>query len=117
MPIEVTIRSDEITKRTQDYVKFRGEEIVSEFSGVEHVHITLDKVKHMYNVHAFVQGKNHIRIEAEEEVDNINTAIDQAMEKLNRQLRKIWDKSHDHKTVMKHVEKHRGEIPADEVSE
>ena len=48
-------------------------------------------------------------IETAAENDNINTAIESAIDKLSRQLRKLRDKVQDHKVVMKHVESHRGE--------
>jgi ribosomal subunit interface protein len=109
MPIEVTVRNDEITKSTQDYVNGRAEEIMAEFTRVEHIHVTLNKEHHQFIVHIFVQAKNHIRLEAEEENDNINTAIEGAIAKVSKQLRKLRDKVQDHKVVMKHVENHRGE--------
>ena len=109
MSIEVTVRNDDIAKSTQDYVKTKAEEIMAEFTRVEHVHATLNKEHHDFIVHVFVQAKNHIRVEAEEEADNINTAIESAIDKVSKQLRKLRDKVQDHKVVMKHVESHRGE--------
>lgn len=109
MSIEVTVRNDEISKSTQDYVNTRAEEIMSEFTRVEHIHVVLNKEHHQFIVHIFAQAKNHIRVEAEEEDENINTAIESAIEKISKQLRKLRDKAQDHKVVMKHVENHRGD--------
>ncbi|MCK5528746.1 MAG: ribosome-associated translation inhibitor RaiA [Kiritimatiellae bacterium] len=109
MSIEVTVRHDDIVKSTQEYVKARAEEIMAEFTRVEHVHVTLNKEHRQFIVHLFAQAKNHIRVEADAEDDNINTAIEGAIDKLSRQLRKLRDKVQDHKVVMKHVESHRGE--------
>lgn len=109
MSIEVTVRNDEIAKSTQDYVNSRAEEIMAEFTRVEHIHVALNKEHHKFIVHVFVQAKNHIRVEAEEEDDNINTAIESAIDKVSRQLRKLRDKVQDHKVVMKHVENYHDE--------
>lgn len=109
MSIEVTVRNDDIAKNTQDYVKSRAEEIMAEFTRVEHIHVTLNKEHHKFIVHIFAQAKNHIRVEAEAEDENINTAIEGAIDKASKQLRKLRDKIQDHKVVMKHVESHRGE--------
>ena len=109
MPIEVTVRHDDVSKSTQDYVNSKAEEIIAEFTRVEHIHIILNKEHHQFIVHIFVQAKNHIRVEAEAEDENINAAIEGAIDKLSKQLRKLRDKVQDHKVVMKHVESHRGE--------
>ncbi len=111
MSIEVTVRHDDISKSTQDYVNSRAEEIMAEFTRVEHIHVTLNKEHRQFIVHVFAQAKNHIRVEAEEEDENINTAIEGALDKISKQLRKLRDKVQDHKVVMKHVENHRGEEP------
>ena len=109
MSIEVTVRNDDISKSTQDYVTVRAEEIMAEFTRVEHIHAVLNKEHRLFIVHIFAQAKNHIRVEAEEEAENINTAIESAIEKVSKQLRKLRDKAQDHKVVMKHVETHRGD--------
>lgn len=111
MSIEVTVRHDDISKSTQDYVNSRVEEIMEEFTRVEHIHVTLNKEHRQFIVHIFAQAKNHIRVEAEEEDENINTAIEGALDKISKQLRKLRDKVQDHKVVMKHVENHRGKEP------
>ena len=109
MSIEVTFRNEDIAKSTQDYVNSRAEEIMAEFTRVEHIHVTLNKEHNQFIVHIFVQAKNHIRVVAEEESDNINTAIESTIDKVSKQLRKLRDKVQDHKVVMKHVESHKGE--------
>ena len=111
MSVEVTVRNEDIAKSTQDYVTKRSEEIMAEFTRVEYIHVTLNKEHHDFIVHIFAQAKNHIRVEAEEEASNINTAIESAIDKISKQLRKLRDKVQDHKVVMKHVESHRGEEP------
>ncbi len=107
MPIEVAVRVEDVAKKTSDYIKSRAEEIMNEFPEVEHVHVGLDKENRFFDTHIFVQAKHHVRIEGRGEDENINTSIESAVEKVEKQLRKLRDKAHDHKIVMKHVEKER----------
>ncbi|MDA0990598.1 MAG: ribosome-associated translation inhibitor RaiA [Verrucomicrobia bacterium] len=107
MPVEVTARHMEATDSLQSYAREKGQAICDEFPRVEHVHLILDVQKHLQIAEVVVQAKNRIRTEAKESSDSMRASIDQAVDKISRQLRKLRDKVQDHKAAMRHVEQDR----------
>ena len=107
MPVEVTARRLEAGADLQAYAKRKGEEVMAAFPGVEHVHVILDHEKHRNIAEVVVQAKHHVRAEATETSDNIRLSIDVAMERVEKQLRRVHDKVRDHKAAMKHTEVER----------
>ena len=105
MSIEVTVRHMDKKGELQDYARMKAELLVEEFPKVEYIHVTLDMEKHRNIAEVFAQSKNHVRIEAKEVSDDMIASIDLAVRKVEKQLRKVSDKSHDHKTVMKKAAK------------
>jgi len=91
----------------QDYARAKGEEVTAEFPRVEHVHMILDMEKRRQIAEVVVQARNHIRLEAAEESENMRASIDAAAEKITKQLRRLRDKVQDHKITMKHVQAER----------
>jgi len=116
MSIEVTFRHMDVKEQIQAYAREQAGELAGEFPRVEHVHVILNYEKHEKSrmiAHVVVQARNHIRVEAEEESDNMRTALDEAMEKVERQLRRLRDKVQDHKPAMKHGEALRNGLPTE----
>jgi len=107
MPVKVTARHMETSQQVQDYARRKAEGLVEDFPRVEHVHVILDVEKRNRVVEVVVQGKNRIRAEAKESAENLAAAIDSAVEKVEKQLRRQRDKVQDHKPAMKHVEQTR----------
>ena len=100
MSIEVTVRHMDKKGNLQEYARRKAEMLIEEFPKVEYVHIT--------NIaEVFAQSKKHVRLEAKEVADDMIASIDVAVNKLEKQLRKLSDRSHDHKTVMKKAAKKR----------
>ena len=113
MSIEVTARHMKARGSVQEYARSRAEEICSNFPRVEHVHVILDIEKRNHVAHAVVQAKNHIRVEAAETSENLRMAIDGAVDKVEKQLRKLRDKIQDHKGATNSAEAEE-ELPAGE---
>jgi len=107
MPVEVTARHLEASDGLQDYARRKAEALMEDFPRVEFVHVILDAEKHRQIAEVVVQAKNKIRAEAKEVSDNMKASIDVAVEKVERQLRKLRDKIQDHKTAMRHEELNR----------
>lgn len=107
MPIEVTARHESAGESVQAYARQKADELAENFSHVEHVHVILDAEKHRRIAEVIVQVKRHGRFESREEHDNIRTAIEEATGKVERQLRKLTEKVHDHKPSMKSAEADR----------
>jgi len=97
MGIEITARHMHDTGDIQDFAKEKAQELVTEFSRVEHIHVILDREKHRCKAEIVVQAKNHIRVEAEETSDNMRTSITASAMKVEKQLRRLRDKIQDHR--------------------
>lgn len=107
MSIEVTTRhmsAPEAKTHAQD----KAERLVESFPRIEHIHVILNVEKHRSEAEVVIQAKNHIRVEASETQDDMIAAIDVAMDRAERQLRKLRDKIQDHRV--------RGGISLDETA-
>lgn len=102
MPVEVTIRHTKAAGDLHDYAKERAEELMREFRRVERVHIILDIEKHRHVAEVVVKAGNHDPVEASEVSDNLRLSLDRALEKVERRLRRTFERSHDHKPAMKY---------------
>jgi len=107
MAIEITARHMDATEKMQDYARGKAEAILAEFPQVENIHVILDVEKHRQMAEVVVQAKNHIRAEAAETSDVMLASIDGAIDKVERQLRRLWDRIQDHRPAMKHEEQER----------
>ena len=97
MSIEVTARHMNIGEETQEYARRKAARLIEDFPRVEHVHVILDHQKHIYVAEVVVQGRHHIRIEAEDSSDDVIVSLDRAIDKAEKQLRKEHDKVHNHR--------------------
>jgi putative sigma-54 modulation protein len=114
MQISVTARHMEITDAIRDYATEKTAEELDSFSRIERVHMILDHEKYRHQAELVIQAKNHIRVDAHAESEDMYVSIDQAVEKAGKQLRRLRDKIQDHKSREKlaHVDLRMG--PADE---
>ncbi len=110
MTVEITARHMDATAALQDYALRKAEGLKQEFAQVESIHVILDVQKHRHIAEVVVQAKHRHRSEAEETADNMKAAIDAAVDKTERQLRRLRDKTQDHKAAMRQteIEKERG---------
>jgi len=97
MSIEVTARHMNIGEEMQNYARQKAEKLVEDFPRIEHVHVILDHQKHLYVAEVVVQGRNHIRIEAEDSSDDVLASLDRAVDRAEKQLRKERDKVQNHR--------------------
>ena len=104
MSVEVTARHMQATAALQAYARDKGGLLFEEFPRLEHVHIILDVQKRDCIAEVVVQAKNKIRTEARDRSENMRVSIDQAFDRVERQLRRLRDKVVDHKGAMKHGE-------------
>ncbi|MEI6514395.1 MAG: ribosome-associated translation inhibitor RaiA [bacterium] len=97
MSIEVTGRHVDVSNSMRDYAEKRLVKLVAEFPRVDKVHAILDiqKFNHMAEVVAHAAG--HIQLEGKTTSENMYASIDEAVDKVEAQLRKILEKRHDHK--------------------
>ncbi len=95
MQVHITGRHVEITDGIRDHIYDKTERTLVDFPRVEDVRIILELQKHEHRAEVLVQGKS-IHIEAEGTSENMYTSIDQALDKAERQLRKLREKVQDH---------------------
>ncbi len=97
MQISVTGRHVEITDAIRDYTYDRIADALQDFHRIESVHVILNLEKYRHEAEIVIQAKNHIRVDAKAESDDMYISIDTAVEKAERQMRKLKDKRQDHK--------------------
>ncbi len=98
MNIHVTCRHMEMTPSIREHATARVQESLDEFPRVMDVHVILDvqkKINHVAEV--VVKGSNHLHAEATQTTSDMYASIDEAIDKVHRQLRKNRDKVQDHK--------------------
>jgi putative sigma-54 modulation protein len=95
MQVHITGRHVEISDGIREHVYDKVERTLIDFPRVEDVRIVLELQKLVHSVEVLVQGKN-IHVEGKASSENMYTSIDEALEKAERQLRKLNEKVHDH---------------------
>ena len=96
MQLHITGRHVEITDGIREHIYAKIERSLSGLTRVQDVQVVLELQKRTHTAEVIVKGKNHIHLEAEESSENMYTSIDQAIDKVERQLRKLRDKIQDH---------------------
>lgn len=97
MSIEVTARHKDISAKLQDYARSKAEAIGADYPKTSSVKVVLDFDRHVYKTHvnAVVDG---FQFDGDaEDNDNIIKTIDEATDKVYRQIRKQLDKIGDNR--------------------
>lgn len=95
MQVHITGRHVEITDGIRDHIYDKLERTLIDFPRIEDVRVVLDLQKIHHFAEVLVQGKN-VHVEGKSTSENMFTAIDEALEKAERQLRKLREKIQDH---------------------
>lgn len=98
MHVSVTGRHMDITDAIRDYANEKVAGALAGFTRVESVHVILDIEKYRHMAEVVVQAKNHVRVDARDESEDMYVSIDNAVEKAEKQLRRLRDKIQDHKS-------------------
>ena len=98
MSIEVTVRHGHLSAATQGYAKEKAQDLLDRFPLAEGIHVVMDRENRSRVVEIAIQAKRHAHIEATgTSEENLRSAIDMAVERAERQLRKQHDKVRDHR--------------------
>lgn len=97
MAIEITGRHVDVSDSMRDYAEKRLAKLVVEFPRVDKVHVILDIQKFTHMAEVVAHAARHIQLEAKATSENMYASIDEAVDKVEAQLRKTLDKRHDHK--------------------
>ncbi len=95
MQVHITGRHVEITDGIRDHIYDKVERTLTGLSRIEDIRVILELQKLENIAEVLVQGKN-LHVEGKATSENMYTSIDQALEKAERQLRKLRDKVQDH---------------------
>ena len=96
MQVHITGRHVEITDGIREHIYAKLERSMSGLTRIQDVQVVLELQKRTHTVGVIVKGKNHIHLEAEASSENMYSSIDEAIEKAERQLRKLREKVQDH---------------------
>ena len=102
MDIQITGRNVTVNEGLKEYVEGRLGPVLAGYPRVESGHAILSHEKYRFTAEFVVQGRDKLREVAHETTDDMYTAIDAAVDKIDKQLRKSRQK-----LVEKHHERQR----------
>ncbi len=91
MKLTVTGRKIEITDAIKDHLNKKMEKTIKDLVEKADVHVSLSVEKHRHHVDIALKTKG-FSLHSKDETDTLYTAIDGALEKMEKQLRKHHDK-------------------------
>lgn len=116
MQINLTARSDDITQPMKDYALKKADKLDKYFGRVNSIEVVLDSEKERWNAEIIVSAPQKNRLVASEETDDIYAAIDQVVDKMERQLKKVSGKLKQHHSEAKVIAM-QAPLPDDEEEE
>lgn len=108
MRINITARHFETTKELEDHVQNRLWTLKKNFESIIHAHVILsaEKYRHTAEITMKVSG---FTLVSKEESESMYTAIDHAVAKLERQVKRYKQKLQNHKSKKRELEEERVE--------
>jgi putative sigma-54 modulation protein len=104
MSIIISVRSGKISSNVKSYAEKKAQLITDEYAKITSVRVIFDTQKTNSKAEVIIRGKS-INIEADCEAANMYEALDAAIEKVAKQLRRHLDKIQDHKKPVKLAKK------------
>lgn len=98
MQISITGRHMDITDPIREHAHERLERALSEFPRVQSVHLILDIEKYRHSAEVVIHAAKNVRVAAKEESGDMYASMDGAIDKAQKQLRRLRDKILDHKS-------------------
>jgi len=116
--LNITGRHYEINDEIKDYVQKKSHRLSKFSSKIVELKVIIEQNKHLFNVEAVVIA-NNINIYAECKTSDLHSSIDGALEKVERQLARIKEKTKDKHKAMKSksAETERPKIEQEETEE
>ena len=109
-PVRITGRHVTVTPAINDYVTRKIESLHLDYPKIIEAHAILEVAKYRHSAEVVLVCSNHITIEAREETNDMYAAIDGAVDKICRQMRKyktrLMKRHRPRKDIVKHLEEH-----------
>jgi putative sigma-54 modulation protein len=109
-PVRLTGRHVTITPAIHDYVNRKLESLHLDYPKIIEAHVILEVEKYRHSAEVILVCSNHITIEACEETNDMYAAIDAAVDKICRQMRKyktrLMKKHRPRHDIVHHLEEH-----------
>ena len=109
-PVRLTGRHLQVTPAMNDYVNRKLEGLHLDYPKIIEAHVILEVVKYRHSAEVILVCSNHITIEAREETNDMYAAIDAAVDKICRQMRKyktrLMKKHRPRHDIVHHLEEH-----------
>lgn len=86
----------QVSDATRTYVTSAAEKIERFYSPIIDCHVTLKEVKEIFSTDVVVRVQGHT-LKATDKDQKLYKAVDQALDKMARQLQKLHDKRRDHR--------------------
>ena len=100
MPVTVSVRHDPVSDDVKSYVEDRLRDIVGSHGKIISVKAILDSQKHRQKAEIIIHGK-HMNLESDFECFDMREAVEKALEKIDVQLAKHFDRVHNHHKSLK----------------
>lgn len=94
MDFQITGRNVTVSDELKDSIESRLG-LIGEYPRVESCHVILSHEKYRFTAAIVIQGRDKLRVEAEETTDDLYASIEAAADKVDRQLRKSREKMID----------------------
>lgn len=96
MDVRCVGKNLKVTKEMKDHVEDKISRLGKFAPRTVQAHVVLGKEKYIYYAHVTVQGKNLQAYGEGKQKENLFAAVDQAVERVSKQLKKFRDKIKDH---------------------
>ena len=109
-PVRLTGRHVTITPAINDYVTRKIESLHLDYPKIIEAHVILEVAKYRHSAEVILVCSNHITIEAREQTNDMYAAIDAAVDKICRQMRKyktrLMKKHRPRHDIVHHLAEH-----------
>jgi ribosomal subunit interface protein len=92
MPIEITVRHDKANEFDRKYAEKRATQLSKKLKKVDNVRVVLDRQRHLCKAEVIVEQTGSILAEAKEHAETQMAAIDTAVARIVKQVRKAENK-------------------------
>ena len=95
--IDFTDRHEHHPPTIKAYALEKAEKVARFFDGVNHIQIVLDRVHDKHSTEMIVVASHNLRFVGHSAEDSVLAAIDSAVDKLERQVKKAKERLKDHR--------------------